>query len=60
LREIISPYGMLGKGNIQYKGKNSYGDCILYQQGKDGLPDQLTLINREIAEEKNELKELDE
>jgi len=60
LREIIYPYGIVGKGNIQYEGKNSHGDHILYQQGKDDLPDQLTLISREIAERKKELKELDE
>jgi len=59
IRKIISPYGIVGKGNIQYSGKNSDGDRILYQQGKDGLPDKLILISREI-EDKKELKELDE
>jgi hypothetical protein len=57
LREIISPYGIIGKGNIQYEGKNSYGDRIIYQQGKDDFPDQLTLISREIVEEKEEVDE---
>jgi hypothetical protein len=53
VREIISPYGIVGKGNIQYKGKNVHGDCILYQQGKDDLPDQLTLMSGEIVNDKS-------
>src|SRR6185436_554703 len=57
IREIISPYGIVGKGNIQHEGKNSQDDCIIYQQGKDDLPDKLTLISREIAEEKNETEQ---
>jgi len=57
IREIISPYGIVGKGNIQYEGKNSQDDRIIYQQGKDDLPDKLTLISKEIAEEKNEAEQ---
>jgi len=37
--------------SVQYEGKNSFGDRILYQPGKDDLPDQLTLISRELAEQ---------
>jgi len=44
VREIIFPFGTSDKGNNQYQGKNSQGDSISYQQGKDGSPDQLTLI----------------
>jgi len=51
LRKIVSPFETLAEGSIQYEGKNSQGDHILYQQGeKDNLPDQLTLISREISE----------
>jgi len=53
LREIISPFGTpIGVG-FDYEGENSQGDCIIYQQGSnDNLPDQLTLISREIVEQK--------
>jgi hypothetical protein len=37
--------------NSQYEGKSSYGDRILYKPGKDDLPDQLTLISRELVEQ---------
>jgi len=60
LREIISPYGIVGKGNVQYEGENSHGDRILYQQGKDDLPDQLTLMSREIVDEKKEVINTDQ
>lgn len=50
LREVISPYAALSKVSIQYEGKNSYGDSILYQQGKGDLPDRLTLTSREVVE----------
>jgi hypothetical protein len=53
LREIISPYGTPIWVGFDYEGKNSQGDCILYQQGSnDNLPDQLTLISREVVEQK--------
>ena len=56
LREIIFPHGISSKVEAQYKGKNSYGDRIIYQPGKDDLPDQLTLISREIIDQ----QEIDE
>jgi hypothetical protein len=53
LREIISPYGTPIRVGFHYEGKNSQGDCILYQQGSnDNLPDQLTLVSKEIAEQR--------
>lgn len=45
LREIISLYWIPSGVNMQYDGKNSQDDRILYQQGKDDLSDQLTLIS---------------
>src|SRR4051812_37178147 len=45
MREIIFPFGTSDKGNDQYQGKNSQGDSIFYQQGKDNFPDQLILIS---------------
>jgi len=51
LREIIFPCEVPSRVSAQYEGKNSSGDCILYQPGKDDLPDQLTLISRELAEQ---------
>lgn len=56
LREIIFPCEIPHKVKAQYKGKNSYGDRIVYQPGKDDLPDQLTLISREIIDQ----QEIDE
>lgn len=54
VREIIFPFGASDKENDQYQGKSSQGDSIFYQQGKDGFPDQLTLVSgnehKEIAD----------
>ncbi|CAG8810970.1 25949_t:CDS:2 [Gigaspora margarita] len=57
LREIIFPCEVPSEVRAQYKGKNSHGDCILYQPGKGDLPDQLTLINKEVALDQQELEE---
>jgi hypothetical protein len=45
MREIIFPFGTSNKENDQYQGKSSQGDNIFYQQGKENIPDQLTLIS---------------
>jgi|SRR5947207_13051965 len=53
LREIISPFGTPAQVGFHYNGKNSQGDCIIYQQGSsDNLPDRLTLISREATEQR--------
>jgi hypothetical protein len=57
LKEIISPYAVPNRVSVQYEGKNSYGDRILYQPGKDDLPDQLTLTSRELAEQLKNIAE---
>jgi len=45
LRELVSPFGIGGKGNIQFEGNNSRGDHVLYSQGITDSPDQLILIS---------------
>jgi hypothetical protein len=45
LRELVSPFGIVGKGNIQFEGNSSHGDRILYSQGSADSPDQLILIS---------------
>jgi len=56
LREIIFPLEVPSKVSVQYKGKNNHGDRIVYQPGKDDLPDQLTLTSGEIVDQ----QEIDE
>jgi len=56
LREIIFPCEVPSRVSVQYKGKNSHGDRVVYQPGKSDLPDQLTLISREIVDQ----QEIDE
>jgi len=51
LRGIIFPCETPSEVNAKYEGKNSYGDHILYHPEKGNLPDQLTLISRELAEQ---------
>jgi len=52
LREIIFPCVIPSEISAQYEGKNSQGDRILYHPGKGGLPDQLTLMSRELMEKR--------
>jgi len=51
LREIIFPCVIPSEVSAKYEGKNSYGDRILYHPEKSDLPDQLTLISRELVEQ---------
>jgi len=37
------------EASVQYEGKNSQGDCILYKPEKGNSPDQLILISRELV-----------
>jgi hypothetical protein len=55
VRKIFLPYGMEGSGNIQYGGKDREGNRILYKQGSSiDLPDKLTLVSRELAEQETD------
>jgi len=40
---------MPAEASVQYEGKNSQGDHILYKPEKSNSPDQLTLISRELV-----------
>src|ERR1044071_5712867 len=58
LQAMVFPFGKPNSGSVQYRGKNSFGDRILYQPGKDDLPDQLTLISREVVQEMDEQEKI--
>jgi hypothetical protein len=52
VRRIFLPYGIEGSGNIQYRGKDREGNCIIYEQGDSiDLSDKLILISKEIQEQ---------